>query len=342
MMHFINFAKILVLVTCSILLPHAGSISLFSKRHHSPKSRKSQLALVHVPFNFGHTIEKVAWLDSGTNYDFWGNIAQNSMSGADTSHPDWSEIRALARSGAEVWGAVQPELRSKNKKTGCPNYLSPQKYWDADLAEKYFGNKTTFGMLRDPYERLVAIFRGQMAGYGSFARYQSFYATCDVDGAVRQMMLDYSQGGDKFRHSCVLLPQAEYFEGYHGIQEPIDNRLFPDSVGSAFSAHGYGFYIGSHDIMHVSGCDEIWAGNLTDDTKALVKQVYERDFDLLCKKFGYCDKDENTCMTKVEGMCPARLESLEVSASSILSNTTTTCLKLAPHVVQGYCPEPPV
>ena len=38
-----------------------------------------------------------------------------------------------------------------------------------------------------------------------------------------------------------------------------------------------------------------------------VLQVYHRDFDLICKEFGYCDPTENVCLTRVPGMCPPQL-----------------------------------
>lgn len=40
--------------------------------------------------------------------------------------------------------------------------------------------------LRDPYERLVAMFRGDYNGYGGFSGWQRTF--CDVDGAIKQKM----------------------------------------------------------------------------------------------------------------------------------------------------------
>ena len=51
--------------------------------------------------------------------------------------------------------------------------------------------------------------------------------------------------------------------------------------------------IKTEDILHVRGWDHVWPGDFTNETRALVKQVYARDFDLLCRHFGYCDHDEN-------------------------------------------------
>merc|ERR1719414_1549602 len=106
-----------------------------------------------------------------------------------------------------------------------------------DLAQKYFGNKTIFGMLRDPYERLTAFFRGGFSGYGG--SYPEFYKTCDVNGAVKQMMKDVLEKNDTFHAGCTFVPQAEYFEGEYGIKLPVDNRRFPFSMNEVFEEHGY-------------------------------------------------------------------------------------------------------
>lgn len=39
----------------------------------------------------------------------------------------------------------------------------------------------------------------------------------------------------------------------------------------------------------------------------MILQVYRRDFDLLCQQFGYCDPNENVCLTRVPEMCPPQL-----------------------------------
>jgi len=187
--------------------------------------------------------------------------------------------------------------------TGCPMYLTPQKHWPQGLREQYFGNRTVFGMLRDPYERMVAIFRGETGeDYGGL--YPDFFPTCDVSGAVKFMMRRYLRG-DKYSNGCVFIPQAEYFEGAHGITLPVDNRRFPDSMNKVYKAHGYNnTLISTPDILHVTACPDTWAADLDAEARQLVRQVYARDFELLCTHFGHCDSEESTCIRGVPDMCP--------------------------------------
>lgn len=42
-------------------------------------------------------------------------------------------------------------------------------------------------------------------------------------------------------------------------------------------------------------------------TKGLVHQYFQADFDLLCQRFGYCDRGtKSTCLVQVPGMCPPK------------------------------------
>uniref|UniRef100_A0A7S2CEG4 Sulfotransferase n=1 Tax=Alexandrium andersonii TaxID=327968 RepID=A0A7S2CEG4_9DINO len=194
--------------------------------------------------------------------------------------------------------------------TGCPMYFTPQKYWPKALAEKYIGGKTPFGLLRDPYERLVAFFRGNMTGYGG--SYPEYIKTCDVNGAVKLMMKRLLEGGDPYAKGCTFIPQAEYFERPYGIQLPVNLRQFPASMNRVFSEHGYpaSFQITISDVQHVLLCSQVWPGDLDEEARRMVRKVYWRDFELLCKYFGYCDPDENCCLWQVPTMCPDRVLAL--------------------------------
>lgn len=284
----------------------AANSSVSSKSVASNRGHRD-LVEMHVPYNFGHTIELVAlvnetFLDAATQPE--GTNGSSEPSGV-SFEVTWDQVSSIKKDGAEVWGHLNPDLNVKSEATGCNLYYTPQKYWPKEIAEQYFGNKTVFGVLRDPYERLVAFFRGGFDGYGG--SYPEFQKTCDVDGAVNQMMQTVINGNDTFTQDCTFVPQAEYFEGPYGITLPIDNRLFPQSMNEAFENHSYDFHIRQKDIQHVNGCNDIWAGNLSVETKQLVKQFYARDFDLICKHFGYCDREENTCLTQVHYMCPSTL-----------------------------------
>jgi len=271
------------------------------------------LVLQHIPFNFGHTTEKVAAFGSGEiamakYYAFEGVLSMNMP-----REERWAVVNRTYRPGAEVWGHSNPDLFETSKVTGCPLYFTPGKYWPKDIAQSYFGNKTIFGMLRDPYERLVAMFRGNLGAYGGW--YPEFIPTCDVNGAVRKMMTDYL-AGEIYAKECCFVPQAEYFDAPFGITLAVDNRRFPTSLNEIFADHGYtDLHIETEDILHVTGCPEVWAGDLDCETKALVKQVYARDFELLRERFGYCDQEENCCIEGVPLMCPSNLDEKRKTAT---------------------------
>merc|ERR1719461_1917339 len=169
-------------------------------------------------------------------------------------------LPTLLQEDAEVWAALNPKLTGTSN-VGCPLSMTPPKYWSDDIAREYFGNKKVFGILRDPYERLVAFFRGSVgdAYAGDFSKW---LPTCDVNGAVNHMMKEYLRERDTnpFIHGCTFLPQSEYFEGEFGIKIPVDNRRFPTSANELFAEHGYSnIRINTADCLHVNGCNEVWS-----------------------------------------------------------------------------------
>mmetsp|Transcript_38987 Transcript_38987/g.123796 ORF Transcript_38987/g.123796 Transcript_38987/m.123796 type:complete len:371 (+) Transcript_38987:122-1234(+) len=275
------------------------------------------LVLAHIPYNFGHTIEKVAAYGTGNQaMATYGPVQAILNSPTASTESRWAVVKKTTRSFNDsiLWGHMNPDLFALSKVTGCPLYYTPGKYWPTEVAEAYFGNKTIFGMLRDPYERLVAMFRGNIANYGG--SYPEFVATCDVNGAVRKMMTDYLAGHTTHSFGCTFVPQSEYFDAPFGIEIAVDNRLFPDSANKLFAERGANnLFINTEDILHVTGCENSWTGDLDCETKALVKQVYVRDFKLLCEKFGYCDQSENTCLKGVPQMCPPNLTAKELTAT---------------------------
>jgi len=276
---------------------------------------------MHVPFNFGHTVESVAMIEDTPSRGLTYAMYLGSLGGPGnvlTRQATWNEVNEMRRPGGEVWGHANPDLQVMSNITNCTTFFTPQKYWPPELADSYFGNKTVFGLLRDPFERLVAIFRGQFDNYGG--DYAEFAETCDVNSAVK-LMMKKTIAGDVFRDGCVFVPQAEYFDGPHGITLPVDNRLFPQSMNKVFAAYGYSdSHINVSDIYHVEYCTEVWSGDLDCETRQLVKDFYRRDFELLCEHFGYCNDDENTCIQGVPTMCPTK-----VLAASNMSAVVTSC-----------------
>mmetsp|Transcript_166324 Transcript_166324/g.404111 ORF Transcript_166324/g.404111 Transcript_166324/m.404111 type:complete len:322 (-) Transcript_166324:50-1015(-) len=260
------------------MLQVSGELNKFADKVAAPPIGSRDLAMAYLPYNFGHTVAKVA-LSHGIK---WGDCGEREGS------------------AATCIGKMKSDV------TGCDLMYTPGKYWPKDLAQRYFGNRTVFGILRDPYERMVAQFRG--SGY---AKDPHLHAICDVNTAVKAMMRDYLEevkAGKPYAANCNKLPQAEFFDQPYGATIAVDNRHFPLSANELLMEHGYSdLLIQTEEVDHVSGCDHVWAGDLDSEAKALVRQVYGRDFELLCKHFGYCDTLEDTCITTVPGMCPSQL-----------------------------------
>jgi len=285
--------------SCSTHLLQAG----FATRRAS-----RDLVLMHIPYNFGHTLELVAFLPTAA-LDLTdrpeGSTGGEGPSVLDKVVGAPQIIKDLFKKpGGELWGHLNSELQAISNKTGCPMYYTPPKYWPSDLAERYFGDKQVFGLFRNPYERLVSIFRGNFEGYGG--NYGKLHDDCDINAAVKLMMNNYL-AGDQFANGCTFLPQTEYTDMPHGVTLPIDLHTFPNSMNTVLAQHGFdNFNIRTKDIQHVTSCDDLWAGDLDNETRALVKQVYKRDFEFLCNAFEYCDQDEPMCLQGVPNMCPEK------------------------------------
>lgn len=78
-------------------------------------------------------------------------------------------------------------MHGLNSTQQIPKKVSPAGSFNPELPELvgWFG-KSAPTRLRDPYERLVAMFRGDYAGYGGFSGWHRTF--CDVDGAIKQKM----------------------------------------------------------------------------------------------------------------------------------------------------------
>lgn len=271
-----------------------------------------EVVFMHIPYNFGHTIEKVAFLpDLPESQGPLRNLAwAEAMAIVENDMLTVDERLAMLQTkmgvGGRIWGRMNPALHQISNVTGCPLYFTPGKYWPQDVAEGYFQGQS-FGMLRDPYERLVAQFRGDFDAYGGGWGWRRL--VCDVDSAIKKKMEDIISGTlSLFAEDCTFVPQAEFFDGPHGIKHPVDNRYFALSANEFLKDHGHAsMHIDTSDILHVEGCNHVWAGDLSCETKALVRQVYARDFELLCSHFGHCDVHENVCLEMVPDMCPGNL-----------------------------------
>jgi len=284
-------------------LEAAETLQLLQARASPRRAADQDLVFVHVPYNFGHSVERVALLGSNASLVSFGSAVGLAMTRALDPGVRLAGVQGMRQPGGEVWGRMFPRLNDVSPVTGCLLAFTPPSLWPRHLAEEYLGGKISFGLLRDPFERLVAQFRGSFGDrYGG--SYPEYLKTCDVNGAVRQMMLDYKAKG-AYHGGCTFLPQAEFFRGEFGAALALDNRRFPSSFNELMEERGYGaIRMSKEDILHVWQCPEAWAGDLDCETRALVREVYAEDFRLLCERFGYCDPAENTCLREVPGMCP--------------------------------------
>jgi len=266
----------------------------------STNTSQQDLVFFHVPMNFGNSIALTAAVGSGSSLTY-GEVTQAAQKG-------WDNVNAMTKPGAPVWGPVNPDLQVKSEISGYPMYYTPPNLWPESLAEAYFGNKTVFGLLRDPYERITALFRGRMGTARGF-EYNPDGRNCaaEVSEFVKQSLSTLVQHPELKFPGANLQPQADYFEGPHGITVPLDLDEFPADANSLFKKHGYDINIQLNDMMHVHGCDDTWSGDMDEEAKSLVRKYYARDFELRCKYFGYCDDQVYHCLPQVPGMCPTSL-----------------------------------
>jgi len=278
---------------------------------------KGLLSFMHIPCNFGHTIEKLA-LGQGADFQL---VYESSVAKTQVEAETLMQ-RAKGTQGV-LWGEMDPSTRVVSNATGCNMYYTPGKYWPPHLARSYFGQRTIFGVLRDPYDKAVNEFRRQVQKVESVynlqyrwnisareghperegLRYQTYYDTCDVNGYLKEELLKY-KAGDHFRGNCALVPQADYFDPPWGIALPVDNRLIQKSINTVLEDYGYSYRVGN--TIHNWLCPNVTAFTLTDEVKGLIQEVYARDFDLLCSYFGYCNRNELVCMEAIPEMCGNR------------------------------------
>eukprot|EP00413_Alexandrium_margalefii_P049544 CAMPEP_0204609576 /NCGR_PEP_ID=MMETSP0661-20131031/61000_1 /ASSEMBLY_ACC=CAM_ASM_000606 /TAXON_ID=109239 /ORGANISM="Alexandrium margalefi, Strain AMGDE01CS-322" /LENGTH=164 /DNA_ID=CAMNT_0051621265 /DNA_START=33 /DNA_END=524 /DNA_ORIENTATION=- len=107
-----------------------------------PLKGHRDLAFVHVPYNFGHTVEKVAAWGSGS----YAQSKYDAASAASAfAYPGEPKLTAVPAVDDVAWGFLNPMLfNKKSNVTGCPLYLTPPKYWPKSIADAYFAAKTPF------------------------------------------------------------------------------------------------------------------------------------------------------------------------------------------------------
>lgn len=292
--------------------------------NHTARRSSDDLVYVHTPCTFGHTVTSVATGAASFSAEAMMTIKASFQEGL-TPKESMKIASSILEPGGVLWAELHPYARGINKITGCNNYYSPGKYWDLAHSKGYFQSKTAFAVLRDPYDKIVNDFRMTVGGYSSGfegvtihdvavrednleyeTTYSRYYETCDVNGYLREELTKVLQG-DVFRNNCHYVPQADFFDKPHGIQLVVDNRKLQESFNALMKSHGYTFQMGPSTIHNV-WCNDVSAYSLDQDVKDLIKLIYARDFELLCDRLGYCDRDELTCLEDIPDMCGSKPE----------------------------------
>lgn len=281
---------------------------------------KRGLAYTHMPCTFGHTVEKEGLELSMKNVTAWLKV-WNSFRDASESRA-LEDMRSAVPPDAPMWGMMDPELRSFSSDSKCHMYYTPPKLWPTSIGERYYAGKNAFTLLRDPYDRAVNDFRAQVYGLDSVfsmncrqntshreghleresEQYRTWYRTCDVNAYLKAELRKVA-AGDQYRADCHFLPQAEYLENpFANATIVLDNRKIPSAFNDLMTEYGYDS-VKMTTSIHNFVCNNISAYSLDQEAKELIKQVYEKDFDLLCSHFRYCDRDEMTCLEQIPDMC---------------------------------------
>jgi len=189
-------------------------------------------------------------------------------------------------------GACEPNSAGSVSVTGCHLADTPPKYWPANFAKMYFENRTRFGLLQNPYTRLVNYFKAHLH------LFEQEHETCDINTAIVNELGKYS-AGDKFGKNCAFIPQSEYLTGKYGATELIDARDLSDSLETLMSKHDYKFNKDNFATVLTKRqqgfggkCQHLSARSFTESSRQTIKNVYHNDFALLCQHFLYCDTDE--------------------------------------------------
>ncbi|CAE7835190.1 unnamed protein product [Symbiodinium sp. CCMP2592] len=302
----------------------AQEVQLLQRYHHLQRPSQwspfqKDLALTHVPCTFGHSVEMAGLQLPRSDLSDWLKVWQSFNT--TTPEEGLELMRSATAPDVPLWGMMDPVLRGFSKLTGCHLYYTPPKYLPKDVGQQYYGNKSAFTFLRDPYDRAVNDFRAQVFGLDSIftmscrqntslreghleresEKYRNWYRTCDVNSYLRAELPKVLEG-DIYRADCHFLPQADYFENPFANTTAIDNRKIPESFNALMVERGY-FNITMPRTLHNYVCNNISAYTLAEDVKMLIRKVYARDFDLICSLFGYCDREEVTCLGQIPNMC---------------------------------------
>mmetsp|Transcript_2083 Transcript_2083/g.4664 ORF Transcript_2083/g.4664 Transcript_2083/m.4664 type:complete len:545 (+) Transcript_2083:83-1717(+) len=224
---------------------------------------KRELYLIHIPRTGGTTIEYLSRLEPYPE-DRWGML-----------NPRVKGLREIGSSGRKCYGQHVP-----------PNFLP------------VWGNRTTFCVVRDPFDRMVSEY-----GYSQGIRGNPNCTVKSMNTELLQMLTAVMKG-DKYTHDCHLLPQAAYVWGWNETTGKVNTGIrncekvlrfeqFEHDFDELMVASGYPHRMeDAHGMLGSSdACDALKVKDLSDEVISAIKKVYKDDFELLFQKGGLGDPE---------------------------------------------------
>jgi len=153
---------------------------------------------------------------------------------------------------------------------------------DPALAERTFGGKDVFCVVRDPFPRAIsaACHLLFLTGHVNFTRFQ-------VNDEIRHD-LSLFRSGDYKVDVCFWVPQVHYMEGPYGCKHALDFRHIEREFNDFTHAHGYNVMLPPKGATHkcTMSCP-FTKDDLDPDVQWLVKDTYREDFERLGPMFGF-------------------------------------------------------
>lgn len=219
----------------------------------------------------------------------------------------WPEFIHIPRTGGttiedvsqkyELWGRRSPRLLGGAKWMG-PKHMDvcyPQHVPPSHL-DALFAGKETFCIVRDVYKRLISEF-----GYWAMARFPGWPPQFDCNvSELNRFISERLAGKDGYlnnphRSDCHLVPQAGFVYawdrkhakvnfGERWCTKVVRYERFHEEINSFWAGHGYPMRLdtGQRSWTKTKGpCGELKPKHFSDESVALIKQVYSEDFKMM-------------------------------------------------------------
>lgn len=183
-------------------------------------------------------------------------------------------IENVANENNVKWGRFKPEHNAHKNNKRCVYWHTPPKHFGND---SFFKKDSTFCVFRNPYDRLVSEFK-----------YRNRDETQHTKENLNKWILEhlepkYYADGEL---ECHFIPQHEFIYDDNG-NITCDNILNFDNLTDEFNnlatEHEIPFQL-SDSRKDNKTPDSLSVDDLTYETKVKIRNIYDKDFNLLYKK----------------------------------------------------------